>query len=75
MDHPFPQYLTGIQPDNTVKENSEKNKMGKNKQVACQICFTFMRSDHVKGHMKVHQKGDFSDIGVENATIFKQNIS
>ena len=30
--------------------------MGKNKQVACQICFNFMRSDHVKGHMKVHQK-------------------
>ena len=30
--------------------------MGKNKQVACQICFNFMRSDNVKGHMKVHQK-------------------
>ena len=56
MDHPFHQYLTGIQPDNTVKENSEKTRMGKNKQVACQICFNFMRSDHVKGHMKVHQK-------------------
>ena len=30
--------------------------MGKNKQVACQICFKFMRSDNVKGHMKIHQK-------------------
>ena len=30
--------------------------MGKNKQVACQICFKFMRSNNVKGHMKVHLK-------------------
>ena len=50
------QYLTGIQPENSVKENSEKSRMGKHKRVACQICFNFMRSDHVKGHMKVHQK-------------------
>ena len=56
MNHPLHQYLTGIQPENSVKENSEKSRMGKHKQVACQICFNFMRSDHVKGHMKVHQK-------------------
>jgi len=56
VDHPFHQYLTGIQHDNTVKENSEKSRMGKHKQVACQICFNFMRSDHMKGHMEVHQK-------------------
>ena len=30
--------------------------MGKHKQAACQICFNFMRSDHLKDHMKVHQK-------------------
>ena len=30
--------------------------MGKHKKVACQICFKFMRSNNVKGHMKVHQK-------------------
>ena len=30
--------------------------MGKHKQVACEICFKFMRSDHLKDHMKVHQK-------------------
>ena len=30
--------------------------MGKNKQVACKICFHFMRSNNVKKHMKVHQK-------------------
>ena len=75
MDHGCQQYLLGIQPDNTVKESPEKSRMGKNKQVACQICFNFMRSDNVKGHMKIHQKGDFSDIVLENATIFKQNIS
>ena len=28
--------------------------MGKNKQVSCQICFKPMRSDNLKGHMKVH---------------------
>ena len=56
MNHPFHQYLTGIQPENTAKENSEKSRMGKHKQVACQICFNFMRSDHVKSHMQVHQK-------------------
>ena len=56
VNHPLHQYLTGIQPENIVKENSEKSRMGKHKQVACQICFNFMRSDHVKGHMKVHQK-------------------
>ena len=56
MDHSFHQYLSDIQPDNTVNQKSEKTIMGKNKQVACQICFNFMRSDNVKGHMKVHQK-------------------
>ena len=56
VNHPLHQYLTGIQPENSVKENSEKSRMGKHKQVACQICFNFMRSDHVKGHMKIHQK-------------------
>ena len=30
--------------------------MGKNKQVACQICFKSMRSDIVKRHRKVHLK-------------------
>ena len=30
--------------------------MGKNKQVSCQICFKFMRSNNLKGHMKVHEK-------------------
>ena len=30
--------------------------MGKHKQVACEICFKFMRSDHLKDHMKVHLK-------------------
>ena len=30
--------------------------MGKDKQVACEICFNFMRSNNVKGHMKIHQK-------------------
>jgi hypothetical protein len=30
--------------------------MGKHKQVECIICFKSMRSDNVKGHMKVHVK-------------------
>ena len=35
---------------------SVKSTMGKNKQVSCQVCFKFMRSDNLKGHMKVHVK-------------------
>ena len=51
------QYLSSVQPDNTIKEDLfKKNIMGKNKQVACKICFHFMRSNNVKKHMKVHQK-------------------
>ena len=30
--------------------------MGKHKQVECRICFKTMRSDTLKGHMKVHEK-------------------
>ena len=30
--------------------------MGKHKQVTCQICFKFMRSDNLKRHRKVHLK-------------------
>ena len=30
--------------------------MGKHKQVTCQICFKFMRSDTLKRHRKVHLK-------------------
>ena len=30
--------------------------MGKNKQVLCKICYKTMRSDHLRGHMKVHEE-------------------
>ena len=30
--------------------------MGKHKEVECRICFKSMRSNNVKGHMKVHEK-------------------
>jgi hypothetical protein len=30
--------------------------MGKHKQISCKICFETMRSNNVKGHMKVHEK-------------------
>ena len=30
--------------------------MGKHKQVECKICVKTMRSDTIKGHMKVHEK-------------------
>ena len=50
MDHLFKQYLSGIQPDNT-----EKTRMGRHKQVECQICFKPIRSDTLKRHMKVHE--------------------
>ena len=57
MNHPLHQYLTGIQPENIVKENSEKSRMGKHKQVACQICFNFMKLEGhfkvIKGHLEV----------------------
>ena len=30
--------------------------MGKNKQVLCKICYKTMRSDHLRGHMKIHEE-------------------
>ena len=30
--------------------------MGKHKQVTCGKCLRIMRSDNLKGHMKVHEK-------------------
>ena len=30
--------------------------MGNNKQVLCKICYKTMRSDHLRGHMKVHEE-------------------
>ena len=30
--------------------------MGRNKKVECRICFKTMSSDHLKGHMKTHEK-------------------
>ena len=47
---------TSISPQLLYRKDLEKIIMGKHKQAACQICFNFMRSDHLKDHMKVHQK-------------------
>ena len=47
----------GIPEESLPKEYKEaKDLYVKNKQVACKICFHFMRSNNVKKHMKVHQK-------------------
>ena len=54
VNHPFHQYLTDIQLENTVKGNSEKSRMGKNKQVLCKVCYREMRSDVLARHMKQH---------------------
>ena len=29
--------------------------MGKHKQVMCKVCYRVMRSDNIKGHMKIHE--------------------
>ena len=47
---------TSVSPQLLCRKDLEKNKMGKHKQVTCQICFKFMRSDNLKRHRKVHQK-------------------
>ena len=49
-------FSSSLQLSLTLVPDPQASRMGKHKQVACQICFNFMRSDHVKGHMQVHQK-------------------
>ena len=39
--------------------------MGKHKQSRCEICYKEMRSDRLKGHMKVHSKTDESMNGTK----------
>ena len=47
---------TSVSPQLLSRMDLERIIMGKHKQAACQICFNFMRSDHLKDHMKVVQK-------------------
>ena len=48
---------TSVSPQLLYRKDLEKKTiMGKHKQVTCQICFKFMRSDNLKRHRKVHLK-------------------
>ena len=49
--------------------------MGKNKQVACQICFKPIRSDTLKRHMKVHEKYEFNIKFQTNEEICKDLVT
>ena len=40
--------------------NTDKTTMGRHKQVTCGTCLRIMRSDNLKGHMKVHEKREES---------------
>ena len=65
-------YLHNISLCHSTKEDTS---MGKNKQVACQICFKPIRSDTLKRHMKVHEKYEFNIKFQTNEEICKDLVT
>ena len=44
--------------------------MGKHREVYCKICLKTMRSDNLKGHMKVHEnKSKKEEYGIQKDTL------